>query len=229
MKSLCIINLIYIILFLSLLTICKTVLIRSNVLQTRFIISLFFLDCENTKSSLYSKKLTEAMYALAFVAALRVGEITYPGNLPGQNIISIGQIAFMETREGTVTALKLTLRHYKHSDSSSPVDIFIYRERDNEYEYIDIRGQFPGPLFCWPDASLITRSFFVTALKEDLQFCDLDISHYKTPSFRIGAASWAAAKGMSDTQIRDFGRWKSNAFLRYIRTSTMGFQSAFQA
>ena len=39
-KSLCIINLIDIILFPSLLTICKTVLIRSNVLQTRFIISL---------------------------------------------------------------------------------------------------------------------------------------------------------------------------------------------
>ena len=38
-KSLCIINFIDIILFLSLLTICKTVLIRSNALQTRFIIS----------------------------------------------------------------------------------------------------------------------------------------------------------------------------------------------
>ena len=155
-------------------------------------------------------------------------------NLPGQNIISIGQIAFMETREGTVTALKLTLRNYKHSDSSSPVDIFIYRERPvcPVYllsEYINIRGQFSGPLFCWPDASPITRSFFVTALKVDLQFCDLDISHYKTHSFRIGAASWAAAKGMSDTQIRDFGRWKSNVFLRYIQTSPMGSQSAFQA
>ncbi|CAH3146405.1 unnamed protein product [Porites lobata] len=207
--------------------------------DTRLPISLPILEniilaCEHTKSSLYSKKLTQAMYALAFFAALRVGEITYRGNLPGQNIISIGQIAFMETREGTVTALKLTLRNYKHSDSSSPVDIFIYRERPvcPVYllsEYINIRGQFPGPLFCWPDASPITRSFFVTALKEDLQFCDLDISHYKTHSFRIGAASWAAAKGMSDTQIRDFGRWKSNAFLRYIRTSTMGSQSAFQA
>ena len=207
--------------------------------DTRLPISLPILEniilaCEHTKSSLYSKKLTQAMYALAFFAALRVGELTYRGNLPGQNIISFGQIAFMETREGTVTALKLTLRNYKHSDSSSPVDIFIYRERPVcpvhlLSEYINIRGQFPGPLFCWPDASPITRSFFVTALKEDLQFCDLDISHYKTHSFRIGAASWAAAKGMSDTQIRDFGRWKSNAFLRYIRTSTMGYQSTFQA
>ena len=175
------------------------------------------------------------MYAVALFAALRVGEITYRGNQPGQNIISISQIAFMKTREGTVTALKLTLiRNYKHSDSSSPVDIFIYRERPvcQVYllsEYINIRGHFPGPLFCWPDASPLTRSFFVTALNAELQFCDLDISHHKTHSFRIGAASWAATKGLSDTQMRDFGRWKSNAFLRYIRTSTMGSQSAFQA
>ena len=141
------------------------------------------------------------MYALAFIAALWVGEITYQGNPPGQNIIGIGQRAFMETREGTVTVLKLTLRNYKHSNSFTPVDIFIYPERPvcPVYllsEYINIWGQFPGPLFSWPDACQITWSFFVTALKEDLQFCDLDISHHKTHSFRIGAASWAAAKGI---------------------------------
>ena len=140
----------------------------------------------------------------------------------------------MKTKEGTVTAKKLTLRNYKHSGSSSPVDIFIYRERPvcPVYflsEYINIRGQLPGPLICWPDASPISRSFFPTALKETFQFSDLNILHYKTHSFRIGAASQAVAKGIPDTQIRDSGRWKSNAFLRYIRTSTIGFPSAFQA
>ena len=109
------------------------------------------------------------MYAVALLAALRVGEITYRGNQPGQNIISISQIAFMKTREGTVTALKLTFRNHKHSVSSSTVDIFIYRERPVCQVYllsecINILGQFPGPLFCWPDASPISRSFFVTAL-----------------------------------------------------------------
>lgn len=52
--------------------------------DTRLPISLPILEniilaCEHTKSSLYSKKLTQAMYALAFFAALRVGEITYRG------------------------------------------------------------------------------------------------------------------------------------------------------
>ena len=30
---------------------------------------------------------------------------------------------------------------------------------------------------------------------------------------------------MSDTEIRAFGRWKSNAFLRYIRPSSLGIIS----
>ena len=200
--------------------------------DSRLPISLPILEniivaCEHTKSSLYSRKLTQAMYAFAFFAALRVGEITYRVNQSCQNIIRFRQIVFMKTREGNVTAIKLTLNNYKHSDTSCPVDIFIYQEKpvcpvSLLLEYVSLRGQLPGPLFCWPDASPISRSCFVTSLTEDLQFCDLDVSHYKTHSFRIGAASWAAAKGMSDAQIRDFGRWKSNAFLRYIRTSTVG-------
>lgn len=40
---------------------------------------------------------------------------------------------------------------------------------------------------------------------------------YKGHSFRIGAASHAADRGLSDAQIRALGRWKSNAFQRYIR------------
>ena len=170
------------------------------------------------------------MYAIAFFAALRVGEITSRAHQPRQNIIAISQFLFLKTREGTVSAIKLTLRNYKHSDTSNPVDIFIYREKpvcpvSLLLEFLSLRGQSPGPLFCWPDCSPISRSCFVAALTENFQFCNLNVAHYKTHSFRIGATSWAAAKGMSDTQIRAFGRWKSNAFLRYIRPSSLGIIS----
>ena len=188
------------------------------------------LACEHTKSSLYSRKLIQAMYAIAFFTALRVGEITSRAHQPRQNIIAISQLVFLKTREGTVSAIKLTLGNYKHSDTSNPVDIFIYREKpvcavSLLLEFLSLRGQSPGPLFCWRDCSPISRSCFVAALTEDLQFCNLNVAHYKTHSFRIGAASWTAAKGMSDTQTRAFGRWKSNAFLRYIRPSSLGIIS----
>ena len=38
-------------------------------------------------------------------------------------------------------------------------------------------------------------------------------------SLRIGAATVAWTEGFSDSQIQALGRWKSNAFLRYIRVS----------
>ena len=173
----------------------------------------------------------QAMYALAFFGALRVGEMTSRHKQSQKNLISLNQIVFMETRDGTISAIKLTLSEYKHSDPSRPVDIFIYRERpvcpvSLLRAYLDVRGNAHGPLFCWPDTSPISRDYFTTRLNEALQFSDLDVSRYKSHSFRIGAASWAAAKGMSDTQIRNFGRWKSNAFLRYIRTSSLGTVSS---
>jgi RES domain-containing protein len=38
-------------------------------------------------------------------------------------------------------------------------------------------------------------------------------------SFRIGAASFAAEKSLSDAQVRFMGRWNSNAFRKYIRSN----------
>ena len=49
----------------------------------------------------------------------------------------------------------------------------------------------------------------------------LDSTRYKSHSFRISAASFAAERGMSDAQIRALGRWKSNAFLKYIRIPSL--------
>lgn len=166
------------------------------------------------------------MCASAFFAALRVGEITISSKQPPQSLLGQQQIFQMRNNLGRVAAFKFVLVNFKHSDPQRPVDIYVYRDTPvcpvaTLLTFIQLRGSAPGPLFCWPDNSPVSRSFFVTCLNQALDFCGLDKSKYKSHSFRIGAASWAAAKGLSDNQIRRFGRWKSNAFLKYIRTATI--------
>ena len=58
----------------------------------------------------------------------------------------------------SIDTIKLTLRHYKHSNPAEPVNIFIYQAQPVcpvtvLLAYFNLRGTSPGPLFCWPDLS----------------------------------------------------------------------------
>ena len=46
----------------------------------------------------------------------------------------------------------------------------------------------------------------------------MDKGSYNTHSFRIGAATSAIEAGISDVQVKMLGRWKSDAYQRYVRT-----------
>ena len=45
----------------------------------------------------------------------------------------------------------------------------------------------------------------------------------------MGGASMLAAAGVPDSQIMLIGRWKSSAFLRYIRLAVQSYASALRA
>ena len=83
-------------------------------------------------------------------------------------------------------------------------------------QYLAVRGDAPGPVFSLPGGSPLLRSKFDKTLHLTVKTCGLQ-GRYLGHSFRIGAATEAAAKGMSDSKIRQLGRWRSNAFLTYIR------------
>ena len=147
---------------------------------------------------------------MAFFADLWVGEITFCSDQSSMNVIQLNQISFLVSTNGDTSAIKLTMRFFKHSNPTQPVDILLHKSQPicpvtTIAEYLSVRGQISGPLFCCPDNSPVRRLKIVSALNQALTFCGLESDRYKTHSFRIGAASWADARGFSDSQIRRFG------------------------
>ena len=71
------------------------------------------------------------------------------------------------------------------------------------------------------DGSAISKHYFTLQLRLALSFCNFDLTRYQTHSFRIGAATTAAARCFSELQIQTICRWKSTAFKKYIRIPTL--------
>ena len=85
--------------------------------------------------------------------------------------------------------------------------------------YIAVRGNTPGPLFIQQANLPVNRASFVHFLNKCLVTSNLQVSRYNTHSFRIGRATQMAMDGHTNDQIKAAGRWKSSAFLKYIRPS----------
>ena len=90
-------------------------------------------------------------------------------------------------------------------------------------DYIAVRPASAAPFFCHFDALPLTRFQFNAVLRKALIFADLGQAHVRAHSFRIGAATAAFNKGVSGDHIKDMGRWRSDAFLSYIRPITSNF------
>ena len=163
----------------------------------------------------------QAMCSIAFYAFLRVGEMTSTTR-QGPQPLQIHQVVKLVNDSNDIVSLKLTFYDFKHCYNKPPFSIFINRACafcpvQLLLEYLSMRGHKPGPLFVTSQGCPVSRTTFTDQLSLALKFCGLNPARYKGHSFRIGAASYAADRGLSDTQIRVLGRWRSNAFHRYIR------------
>ena len=84
--------------------------------------------------------------------------------------------------------------------------------------YLAVRPGEQGPLLVHADGSPLTRDQFVRKIKKALRIAKIDPAAYSGHSFRIGAASAAAAAGVPAYFIKMLGRWESEAYHLYIKT-----------
>jgi len=63
----------------------------------------------------------------------------------------------------------------------------------------------------------LSRSQLTTAVRQLLSQAGMCPTDYASHSFRIGAATTAAAVGLPTWLIKTLGRWNSNAYMSYVR------------
>ena len=189
--------------------------------DTRLPITLTILyrlisSLHHTTSSLYLRALFRAMYTVSFFGLMRMGEVTR--DQFGKVCVYFSQVSFYED------CIIIQITDFKFNQNGDPFDIVLTRNQNKAicpvnalYSYLKYRGTKPGPLFCFPDLTSISREFYASQLKHNLSFCGLDPNLYQTHSFRIGGCSYLALIGMTNEQIRLMGRWKTDAFKLYIR------------
>ena len=171
----------------------------------------------------FDKVMLWAACCLGFFGFMRAGEFTTTTfNTTSDAVLSVGDIGVDSRVDPKV--LVVHLRHSKTDPFSAGVRLFLGRTGDvlcpvlAVLRYLALRSSEPGPLFIFNDGSPLSRTLLVTHLREALSKAGVDAKSYSGHSFIIGAASAAARAGLSDSLIQTLGRWKSSAFMAYIRT-----------
>jgi len=164
-----------------------------------------------------------AACCMGFYAFLRSGEFTCTtGNAFDPTLHITPEDIAVDSREKP-TMMRIHIKQSKTDQLRQGINLFI-GATDNDIfpitavlSYLAARGSQSGPLFVWRDGRPLTRAQLVAMLRATLAQAGVDYTRYAGHSFRIGAATTAAAKGMSESMIQTLGRWASDSFKRYIR------------
>ena len=185
---------------------------------TKDILRKLCLSIEHISISYYEKVLFNCMYLTAFFAFLRIGELAGTG----PHVLTIDQVVCNFPSNVTIK-----FNSFKHHQGR-PISLVIKPSSpmcpvQAMQKYLELRGSTPGPLFVYPGQPVLSRTCFVQRLKSSLIWVGFDPASFKSHSFRIGAATEAAQRGLPDSEIQALGRWKSSAFKKYIRFPTVQF------
>ena len=172
-----------------------------------------------------------AACCLGYFGFLRSGEFTVQ-KASSPPAMSISDVAV--DSHDSPTLVKLFLRRAKTDPFGKGIPIYLGKSGSTlcpvlaMLSYLAVRPKLEGPLLVHLDGSPLTRDQFVRLVKRALTAASIDASAYSGHSFRIGAASAAAAAGVPAYLIKALGRWESEAYHFYIRTPREALASIAQ-
>ena len=174
---------------------------------------------------LYDSLMLWTAATTAFFSFCRSGEITTPSEKKYDPSVQLSLSDNSTDNAKCPSMLSIKLKHSKTDQKRKGIKIVIGKTGDDLcpimalLSYLKVREAHPGPLFCWQSGSPLSKSNFVDKVRSPLTTANLPADNFAGHSFRIGAATTAASAGICESSIQSLGRWKSNAYLLYIRTA----------
>ena len=167
-----------------------------------------------------------AACCVGFFGFLRSGELTAPEKEefdPKQHL-TVKDIAI----ENLANPRTISIRIEQSKTDPFRQGVTIYLGRTDSMlcpvaallSYLVLRGRGKGPLFKFKDGRALSRPRLVSELRKALAEAGLKPENYAGHSFRIGAATTAAACSIPVEVIKTLGRWKSQAHQLYVRLLT---------
>ena len=166
-----------------------------------------------------------AAATLCFFGFLRSGEITVPCD---SAFDPATHLTFQDLSVDSLQSpsmLKVNIKVSKTDPFRTGVQVVVGKVEgplcpvSATLRYLVARGRRDGPLFRFVDGRPLTRSRLVNQVRQALQEGGINSTPYLGHSFRIGAATTAAREGIGDATIKMLGRWRSNAYQLYIKTT----------
>jgi hypothetical protein len=167
----------------------------------------------------FTQYMLSAAVLLAFFGLLRVSEYTSPASSAFDGAVQLtpSDVVIFWQRRLMLVRLKVS----KTDPFGAGVVVRVAATGNRlcplmaMLRYLAVRGVGLGPLFFFPDGSFLTRAHVMELLRS----CFPLRRDVTTHSFRRGGASALASWGVPPHVIQILGRWRSDAYRRYIHVA----------
>ena len=173
-------------------------------------------------TSKHDQRLYAAVFTCMYHAALRIGEIS--SSRGNKHTLQHDQIQLVNLKGSK--CMRITFSSYKHTHHpTTPLMVHPTHKLDCPIaaytKYVKLRKTPHGSAFQDISGLPLTRTTILSVLQSCLAHSHLDSGMYNTHSFRIGKTTDLVHQGYSYPKIALIGRWKSNAFYKYIKPQTI--------
>lgn len=171
-------------------------------------------------SNVYEQHLFTAAFTMAFFGFLRVSELVGQGR-----DMASGRTGLRRTEIVINDDLFITLSGSKTDQRGKGTQLVLKRVVNTPavcpvlamQKYLQVRPSGSNVLFIHFGGGPLTRYQFQAVLKRAAAVCGWNTAAFSSHSFRIGAATTAAMNGVAQENIKQMGRWQSQAVQRYVR------------